>query len=650
MASVVAAAKLRRSASASARTSSSSRSDAGSARCRSSARLAWRAAVSSRPVRSAAVAASSSAATAWAPMLGLTPSTLPSSASSSAAVAAWWATSSIGDPRSAITAATPACRCAAHSLGQRLIGDFAHDGAAEAPPVAVDVEQPVGGQLVEVAAAELLAELLAEPLERGDGVAGAQHGGVVDDRPLRRRQLVEAGGDEGAQRPGELGVLGAGGGQSGQLDEEQRVAAATGDELGHRPVAVVGRAALEEAADQGRRLLDAERAERHLQHDRALDCRWPVDIGVRSLARDHQERQLGQRAHDDAELVAQARLGPLQVVDPQHGHPRLGVAPQHVGERGGDGVACAGRVEAVERRAVAEQEGDRVQVAAHDVVVGVDAPQLDRPRPDGGLDVRRRRVGIEAEQRRQPVDHGGQRVRLAVRGARRADDDRLVLERLDDLVGQAGLAGARLTDDRDDATTAVADELYGGLEEGPLVHTADERDVAPDRAAAGGRRARHEPRLLGLLTATDVGVGERLAADRRRAQRRRRRTDEHAAGRSQRLQAGSSVDDVAHRRVVRTGQRADEHLAGVDADAHLDRRVGADVVDEAGQRRLHAQRRPHGPFGIVLVGDGRTEQGDDGVAEQLVDAPAELLDVGDEALETGLDEPLHTLRIEVLGE
>ena len=61
------------------------------------------------------------------------------------------------------------------------------------------------------------------------------------------------------------------------------------------------------------------------------------------------------------------------------------------------------------------------------------------------------------------------------------------------------------------------------------------------------------------------------------------------------------------------------------------------LVDEAGERRLHPQRRPHRPLGVVLVGDGRAEQGDDGVAEQLVDAPAERLDVGDEALEARLD-------------
>ena len=32
-------------------------------------------------------------------------------------------------------------------------------------------------------------------------------------------------------------------------------------------------------------------------------------------------------------MVAQRRVGPLEVVDPQHGHPGLGVAAQHVGQR-----------------------------------------------------------------------------------------------------------------------------------------------------------------------------------------------------------------------------------------------------------------------------------------------------------------------------
>ena len=76
----------------------------------------------------------------------------------------------------------------------------------------------------------------------------------------------------------------------------------------------------------------------------------------------------------------------------------------------------------------------------------------------------------------------------------------------------------------------------------------------------------------------------------------------------------------------------------------------ASLGDEAGERLLHPQGGAHGAIGVVLVGDGRPEQGDDGVAEDLVDAAAEGLDLDDERLEVRLDEPGDGLRVEVLGE
>ena len=110
------------------------------------------------------------------------------------------------------------------------------------------------------------------------------------------------------------------------------------------------------------------------------------------------------------------------------------------------------------------------------------------------------------------------------------------------------------------------------------------------------------------------------------------------------------VHDVSHRRVVAAGQRADEHLAGVDADAHLDARPVLPLAGEVAQRALHAQAGTHGSLGVVLVGHRRAEQGDDAVAEQLVDSAPELLDVGDETLEAGLDQALDLLRVAVLGQ
>ncbi len=68
------------------------------------------------------------------------------------------------------------------------------------------------------------------------------------------------------------------------------------------------------------------------------------------------------------------------------------------------------------------------------------------------------------------------------------------------------------------------------------------------------------------------------------------------------------------------------------------------------ERLLHAQGGADRPVGVVLVGDGCAEEGDDGVAEDLVDATAECFDLGDERLEVGVDEAGHGLRIEVLGE
>ncbi len=115
------------------------------------------------PVSTAAVAASSSARTAWAVMFGRMPSTVPSSASSSAAVGGV-----VGDviDRTAATVGhhrgDAGVALGTHPLGERLVDDLAHDHAAEAPPLALDVEQAVGGEFVEITLVEVLAHRLGE--------------------------------------------------------------------------------------------------------------------------------------------------------------------------------------------------------------------------------------------------------------------------------------------------------------------------------------------------------------------------------------------------------------------------------------------------------------------------------------------------------
>ena len=116
------------------------------------------------------------------------------------------------------------------------------------------------------------------------------------------------------------------------------------------------------------------------------------------------------------------------------------------------------------------------------------------------------------------------------------------------------------------------------------------------------------------------------------------------AGLAELLQSLRGVHDVAHRgRVAAGAHRADEHLAAVHADAHLHRDL--DLGGDALHRLLHAERGAHGPLGVVLVGDRRAEQGDDLVADDLVEPAAEGGDVGDEPLEAVVDQTFDLLGI-----
>ena len=65
---------------------------------------------------------------------------------------------------------------------------------------------------------------------------------------------------------------------------------------------------------------------------------------------------------------------------------------------------------------------------------------------------------------------------------------------------------------------------------------------------------------------------------------------------------------------------------------------------------LHAEPGPNGALGVVLVGDRGAEEGEDGVADDLVDPAAEVGDVGGEPLEAAVDEVLDLLGVAGLGE
>ena len=262
---------------------------------------------------------------------------------------------------------------------------------------------------------------------------------------------------------------------------------------------------------------------------------WPEQIVVRALTRDEQERKVGQRAHDDGEQVAHHRIGPLQVVDPEHRHAGLSVATHRLGDHPGNAVPHAGRIELIELRGVPEEIGDHAQQAFDQLVAGDARPELLGAHFDSHAYVVRRRIRFEGEQRRQSVAKRRPQARFAIGRTRRLEDDRLVGETRDDVIGEAGLAAARLADDRHHPAVSGAHERDRRLEQGEFVEPPDERDVAAHRPRTGCGRPGDDPRLLGLLAAADLGDPEGFAANSGGAQRLRRLADQHAARWRQRL-------------------------------------------------------------------------------------------------------------------
>ena len=79
--------------------------------------------------------------------------------------------------------------------------------------------------------------------------------------------------------------------------------------------------------------------------------------------------------------------------------------------------------------------------------------------------------------------------------------------------------------------------------------------------------------------------------------------------------------------LLRAGVEADERLARRDADANVqsERRIVGVQLGEIASRTASAARTAR--CGVVLVGDRRSEDRDDGVADELLDGAAEVLEL-----------------------
>src|SRR5262249_44889786 len=83
----------------------------------------------------------------------------------------------------------------------------------------------------------------------------------------------------------------------------------------------------------------------------------------------------------------------------------------------------------------------------------------------------------------------------------------------------------------------------------------------------------------------------------------------------------------------------DQRLARVDADPDLKLPALRDPI-------ANRERRSNSPLGIVLVRDGRPEEGHDCVADELLDRAAEALEFGAQPSVVGRKQGAHVLWIE----
>jgi hypothetical protein len=92
----------------------------------------------------------------------------------------------------------------------------------------------------------------------------------------------------------------------------------------------------------------------------------------------------------------------------------------------------------------------------------------------------------------------------------------------------------------------------------------------------------------------------------------------------------------------------DDRLAGVDADPHLQAEVGVGLV-QLRDRVEDAEPDSHCALGVVLVGDGGTEDGHDRVPDELLHGAVVALDLLPQAGVVGTDAGAHVLRVLPLG-
>ena len=317
---------------------------------------------------------------------------------------------------------------------------------------------------------------------------------------------------------------------------------------------------------------------------------------------EHEHRALRLREHP-LEHLDQRLGGPVHVLDDQHrGSPRADseVSLTH------SSCSCEKRRPRVEITADIEAERQAEHLAAGEplqhVLGRVLLPQSE---------LLAQHVGERA------VGHAAA-VGEAATEPKRGRCRQPLPERAD----EARLAHARFTHDggepRAPFRLRAREQVLEPLELALAAHETRLQAVAaawPPRSAHPPQVAADDAALLALRRDRPRLAEFKRAADERRGAL----AHERVARLGRLLEARGHVHRVAGREGAALARAADHDLAGVDADPQRE-----PAAEELLQPLLHPQGDLQRPLGVVLLGGGRAEHGDDRVADELLDrSPAE---------------------------